>query len=101
MFLHYLVASAFQTLVPLVSSSFVETSNISEVGYADVANRYVSLKYSNNYLRFWDDASEHYSLRARKTQVIYSDSKAANFFKKVKGSNGEGWWFSAKKWGIR
>ncbi|AEW45864.1 hypothetical protein MHC_05040 [Mycoplasma haemocanis str. Illinois] len=85
MSLHYLVALAFQTLVPLV-----EVSSSSKVDYSDVANRYVSLKYSNGYLRFWDDVYGRSDLRAEKLHGIHSDSKAFDFFNK-KRKHGDTW----------
>ncbi|CBY93415.1 hypothetical protein HF1_14070 [Mycoplasma haemofelis str. Langford 1] len=86
---HHLVALAFQSIVPLAAS--VEVSSTVESGYSDVANKYVSLKYSNGYLKFWDDVQGKVDLRAEKLQGIYSNHKTSNFFRKVKGSNNDTW----------
>ncbi|CBY93417.1 hypothetical protein HF1_14090 [Mycoplasma haemofelis str. Langford 1] len=89
MSVHYLAALALQTLVPFASSA--EASSAVKVGYSDVANEYASLKYSNGYLRFWDDVHGRVDLRTTKVHEIYSDSKSSKFFKKVKGADGDTW----------
>ncbi|AEW45879.1 hypothetical protein MHC_05115 [Mycoplasma haemocanis str. Illinois] len=82
--IHYSVAWVFQAFVSFVAPVSAEVGSVSKVDYSDVANRYVSLKYSNGYLRFWDDVSGNVSLRTRKIHDIRSDSKAFNFFSNIK-----------------
>ncbi|AEW45862.1 hypothetical protein MHC_05030 [Mycoplasma haemocanis str. Illinois] len=81
-FLHYPVAWVFQSFVSFAAST--EINSTIKVDYADVANKYATLKYSNDYLRFWDKVSDNASLRAQKVQSIHSDPKAFKFFNEKK-----------------
>ncbi|AEW45887.1 hypothetical protein MHC_05165 [Mycoplasma haemocanis str. Illinois] len=91
---HYPIAWAFQAFVSFVAPVSAEVKNVSKVSYSDVANQYVSLKYSNDYLRFWDNVSGNVALRTRKIHDIISDPKAFKFFNNSKKKEGSDTWRS-------